>query len=128
VPTAPDSSAPARDVTGGGRQYVERLVAEFRPRIRLATPITGVRRGPAGVEITDGRGERSRYDHVVLACHADQSLGMLEDATPLERSLLGAFRYQPNRAILHRDASLMPRRRDPASTDGRRPGIPPIPT
>ena len=100
-----------RTVTGGGRQYVERLVAEFRPRIRLATPITGVRRGPAGVEITDGRGERSRYDHVVLACHADQSLGMLEDATPLERSLLGAFRYQPNRAILHRDASLMPRRR-----------------
>lgn len=99
-----------RTVTGGGRQYVERLVAEFRPRIRLGTPITSVSRWAGGVEIIDARGERSRFDQVVLACHADQSLAMLKDASPVERSLLGAFRYQPNRAILHRDAALMPRR------------------
>jgi uncharacterized protein len=100
-----------RTVTGGGRNYVERLAAEFRPRIRLATPIAGVRRWPWGVEVTDGRGERIRFDQIVLACHPDQSLAMLDDATSAERSLLGAFRYQPNRAILHRDPALMPRRR-----------------
>jgi predicted NAD/FAD-binding protein len=68
--------------------------------------------GHGGVEVGDARGERSRFDQVVLACHADQSLAVLEDATPLERRPLGAFRYQANRAILHRDTSLMPRRRE----------------
>jgi predicted NAD/FAD-binding protein len=100
-----------RTVKGGARQYVERMAAGFRPRIRLATPIRGVRRRPWGVELLDARGERSRFDRVVLACHADQSLAILEDATPAERSLLGAFRFQPNRAVLHGDPALMPRRR-----------------
>ena len=100
-----------RTVTGGSRQYVERLVAEFRPHIRLATPITSVCRRPWGVEIVDERGERSRFDHVVLACHADQTLAILDDASDRERALLSAFRYQPNRVVLHRDPALMPRRR-----------------
>jgi predicted NAD/FAD-binding protein len=100
-----------RTVAGGSRAYVERMLPEFRPRVRLATPIVGVRRWPWGVELLDDRGERYRFDQVVLACHADQSLAMLEDASDEERALLGAFRYQPNRAVLHRDPALMPRRR-----------------
>jgi predicted NAD/FAD-binding protein len=52
-----------------------------------------------------------RYDEVVLACHSDQSLALLADATADERALLGAIRYQPNRAVLHTDATLLPRRR-----------------
>jgi uncharacterized protein len=100
-----------RTVCGGSRQYVERMLGEFRPRLRLATPIAGLRRWPGGVEIRDGRGEVSRFDHVVLACHGDQALGILEDASPRERALLGAFNYQANRAVVHGDARLMPRRR-----------------
>ena len=100
-----------RTVTGGSRRYVDRLAGEFRPRIRLATPIVGVRRRPWGVEAADGRGNADRFDHVVLACHPDQSLAILDDATDRERRLLGAFRYQPNRAVVHRDARLMPQRR-----------------
>jgi predicted NAD/FAD-binding protein len=100
-----------RTVTGGSRRYAERMVGEFRPRVRLGTPITGVRRWPWGVELRDARGELYRFDQVVLACHADQSLAMLEDASEAERAILGAFRYQPNRAVLHRDPTLMPRRR-----------------
>lgn len=102
---------PWRTISGGSHRYVERLAAEFRPRVRLATPVAGIRRWPWGVELRDKRGERHLFDQVVLACHADQSLALLEDATPHERAILGAFRYQPNRAVLHRDAALMPRQR-----------------
>jgi len=84
---------------------------EFRPRLRLATPIVGVRRWPWGVEIRDGGGEVRRFDHVVLACHGDQILSILEDVSHRERALLGAFNYQANRAVVHGDARLMPRRR-----------------
>jgi hypothetical protein len=100
-----------RTVVGGSRRYVDRLAAGLRPRIRLATPITGVRRRPWGVELRDHAGERHRFDRVVLACHADQSLALLEDATAAERGVLAAFRFQANRAVLHRDPKLMPRRR-----------------
>ena len=103
--------SPWRTIGGGSHRYVERLAAEFRPRVRLATPVAGIRRWPWGVELRDKRGERHLFDQVVLACHADQSLALLEDATPHERAILGAFRYQPNRAVLHRDAALMPRQR-----------------
>jgi predicted NAD/FAD-binding protein len=57
-----------RTVAGGSRAYVERMLPEFRPRVRLATPIVGVRRWPWGVELLDDRGERYRFDQVVLAC------------------------------------------------------------
>ena len=102
---------PWRTVTGGSREYVQRMAAELGPRIRVATPIRAVRRWPCGVEMTDGSGRSTRFDHVVLACHADQALRVLEDATPRERHLLARFPYQPNRAVLHGDPTLMPRRK-----------------
>jgi hypothetical protein len=99
-----------RTVTGGSREYVRRMVAELGPRISVATPIRAVRRGAFGVELTDGAGQPCRFDRVVLACHADEALRLLADATPRERQLLGCFPYQPNRAIVHSDRMLMPRR------------------
>ena len=52
-----------------------------------------------------------QFDAVVLACHSDQALRLLgSDATPQERSVLGAIRYQPNQAVLHTDPSVLPRR------------------
>jgi predicted NAD/FAD-binding protein len=101
-----------RSVKGGSRTYVEKISASFRKGIRLATPVVGVERLNPGVEVIDARGQRDRFDAVVMASHADQSLAILGDsASPLERKVLGAFRYQENKAILHSDESLMPRRR-----------------
>lgn len=101
-----------RTVSGGSRQYVDRLTASFRDRIRTSAPVLQVRRDSAGVTVYGVGGASERFDHVVLATHADQSLALLNtDADPLERELLGAFRYADNRAVLHRDPALMPRRK-----------------
>jgi uncharacterized protein len=101
-------------VRGGARHYVDKIVSTLGDA-RLATPVRAVRRlppgqGQAGVMVrTDSTDER--FDEVVLACHSDQSLALLADATADERAVLGAIRYHPNRALLHTDASVLPQRR-----------------
>jgi predicted NAD/FAD-binding protein len=99
-----------RTVVGGSREYVRRLTRPYADRIRYAG-VRRIARGPDGVTVMDETGRLTRHDHVVIAAHADQALAMLGDADPMERSLLGAWRYTPNRAVLHRDPSLMPKRR-----------------
>jgi len=100
-----------RVVKGGSREYVTKLVAGHRDRIRLNSPVRSVRRAGQHVEIRTRSGGLERFDTVFLACHSDQALAMLEDATQPEREILGAIRYQHNEVILHTDASLMPERR-----------------
>ncbi len=101
-----------RVIRGGSARYVEALCAPLGDRLRLATPVVAVRRTPDGVLITPRGGEPERFDAVVLACHSDQALAMLgEDATGDERELLAAISYQPNEAVLHTDAQMLPRRR-----------------
>ena len=101
-----------RSVLGGSRQYVKALSAPFSHRVHLATPIRAVKRTPAGVILRDAAGRERHFDQLVVAAHADQALAMLgEEASRDERRILGAFRYEENRAVLHRDPSLMPRRR-----------------
>jgi predicted NAD/FAD-binding protein len=102
---------PWRTVTGGSRTYVERLTAPWRDRIRLGQPAFAVTRTQQGVAVTAGGGGTEHFDHVILACHADQALRLLQDPRPDEAQVLGAFRYQPNMATLHTDASVMPRTR-----------------
>ena len=98
-----------RTVQGGGREYVRALAAKLDD-VRLATPVRRIFRDAYGVEIaTDGG--RERFDEVVLATHTDTSLAMLDRPTSAERAALGAIPYLPNRAVLHTDASLLPRRR-----------------
>jgi predicted NAD/FAD-binding protein len=102
-----------RTVSGGSRSYVERIVAPLRARARLATPAQSVRRLPDGaIEVRDAAGHRDRFDRIVLACHADQALGLLADADAAERDLLARFTYSSNEVWLHEDRSLMPRRRN----------------
>lgn len=100
-----------RVIRGGSREYVQKLVAGHRDRIRLNSPVLAVRRTNDRVELYSTSGGRETFDHVFLACHSDQALALLQDATDAEREVLGAIRYQPNEAILHTDASLMPSRR-----------------
>ncbi len=100
-----------RTVTGGSREYVARLRADFSGRVATGRPLAAVREIPGGVELRDAAGTTERFDEVVLAMHAGDALRLLEDATPDEQALLGAFRYTTNEALLHTDARLMPRRR-----------------
>ncbi len=100
-----------RVVSGGSARYVEALSAPFAERIRLRTPVRKVRRDEHGVLVWPHGGEAERFDEVVLATHSDQALRVLEDADPLERSILSAIPYQVNEAVLHTDVRLLPRRR-----------------
>lgn len=100
-------------VQGGSIEYVKRLYAAMRGQgvdIRLGKPIEAVRRVPGGVEVRRG-GDWEMFDEVVFATHSDDTLAMLADPSPEEAAALGAVRYQPNEAILHADASAMPKRR-----------------
>lgn len=99
-----------RTVTGGSREYAARLTAPFRDRILTSRAATAIARGNV-IQVTDSAGETREYDRLVLACHANEALALLQDATPQERATLGAFGYRANRAFLHSDDSLMPKRR-----------------
>jgi predicted NAD/FAD-binding protein len=95
-------------------EYVRRLGEGLFRRgvdIRLAAPVDAVRRTPVGAEVKARGGEWEAFDEVVFATHSDQTLAMLSDASGVERTALSAIRYQPNEAILHADASMMPARR-----------------
>lgn len=100
-----------RTVAGGSRRYVEAIAAQIRGAVRLNRAVATIRREGGAVRIEDRSGESRLFDHVVIAAHADQALAMLADASAEERRLLSAFSYQRNLAVLHTDASLMPRRR-----------------
>jgi uncharacterized protein len=100
-----------RTVAGGSREYVGRLAADFRGTTRLNAAVSSIRRAANGVVVTDAGGHSDLYDDVVIAAHADEAMTMLTDATPEERKLLGSFRYTANRAVLHSDPKLMPKRR-----------------
>lgn len=98
-------------VAGGSRTYVEKLTAPWRDRIRLGDAARRVARLGKGIEVTTQSGATHRFDQVILAAHADQSLALLSDARPDEKRLLREFRYQPNTATVHTDTAVMPRTR-----------------
>jgi predicted NAD/FAD-binding protein len=98
-------------VTGGSQEYVKRITAPFMDRIRTNCAVTRVTRADGTVQVSDSRGETLTYDRVIFASHADETLAMLADATDAERSILGAFTYQNNHAVLHRDPRVMPKRK-----------------
>lgn len=98
-------------VRGGARHYVQKMLPRI-PDARLATPVRALHRLPvdAGVRVLTDTGSE-HFDAVVLACHSDQALALLADADAGERAVLGAIGYHRNTAVLHTDASLLPRRR-----------------
>jgi predicted NAD/FAD-binding protein len=98
-------------VDGGAKTYVEKITAPFRDRLHLRVAAHRVIRTPRGVTVMTSAGGAQNFDHVILACHGDQSLRLLVNPTAGESRLLGEFHYQPNVATLHTDASVMPRTR-----------------
>ncbi len=110
-----------RVIRGGSQRYVQKLIAPFAERIRLRTPVRRLERVPEGVRLATDAGSEL-FDEVVVATHSDQALAMLAAPTPAEEEVLGAIGYQPNRAILHADESVLPRKRKAwASWNYRRP-------
>lgn len=100
-----------RTVKGASRAYVGKIIAGLEGKAHCGCPIRSISRENDGVTIHDAMGVARRFDHVVLATHADQALRLLENPTDDEKAILGAFRYERNEAIIHTDSSLMPRRR-----------------
>lgn len=100
-----------RAIRGGSARYVEKLMAPFRQHVRLNTPVENVRRLPDGVIVKARNVDAERFDQVFLACHSDQALGLLADASPLEKAIVGVIPYQENEAVLHTDTTLLPRNR-----------------
>ena len=98
-------------IVGGSHRYVQAIADPLHGRIRLGCPVRSVARDDGGVTITAAGVGAERYDRVVLATHSDQALALLADPSDAEREVLGAIPYQHNEAVLHTDASLLPRRR-----------------
>jgi predicted NAD/FAD-binding protein len=101
-------------IAGGSARYVDALIAPFRERVRLRTPVRAIARHEDRVEVVsgdrDGAATAEIFDHVVVATHSDQALALLSDPSPREHALLGAIPYQENEAVLHTDSTLLPRR------------------
>ena len=98
-------------IPGGSRNYVENLTASFRGQIRLSCPVRSVRRFRDYVEVRADGGPADQFDQVIFACHSDQALDILDDATRIEQELLSEFPYQTNIAVLHTDPAVLPRTR-----------------
>jgi len=98
-----------RTIKGGSREYAHKLVQSFRHKIRLNTPVIRVERTLDQVFVRTSQGEADQHDYVVFACHSDQALKMIAQASPLEHEILSAFPYQENNVTLHTDIRLLPR-------------------
>ncbi len=99
-----------RTVDGGSKQYVDAILARPGTQVRLDEPVTKITRSADEVEVHTASGPE-RFDQIVVATHSDQALELLSDPSPAEREVLGAIRYQDNRATLHTDVRLLPTNR-----------------
>ena len=100
-----------RVIDGGSRNYLAPLTQGFRDNIHTSSPVRGVRRHAEGAALSFPDGRVEQFDQVVLACHSDEALKLLEDPSDAERAVLGAMRYQDNEVVLHTDTRLLPKNR-----------------
>ncbi len=100
-----------RVIKGGSKAYVEKLTQAFKDNIRLNTPIESVQRKNEGVIVKPKNQAAELFDWVFFACHSDQALAILEDASNDEIEILGGIPYQNNQIVLHTDMSLMPKKK-----------------
>jgi predicted NAD/FAD-binding protein len=100
---------PWRTIKGGSRVYVKKMMDRLGNALRLSTPVIRLSTETNKVKIWTAHGSPEEFDAVILSCHADQAMQLLSDATANERSILGAFTFRDNEAVLHRDMSFMPK-------------------
>jgi len=99
-----------RVLRGGSSSYLDALQRGWTVQLRTDSAVEAVRRTPQGVLVHTAAGDEV-FDQVVLACHSDEALALLEQPREAEREVLGALRYQRNDTVLHTDARLLPTRR-----------------
>lgn len=102
---------PWRTVRSGSREYVNRVLDDFKGRYETSACVTWIERRASGVTLGFEDGHRATFDQCVIATHADEAMALLRDCDDCERELLGAFSYSTNEAVLHTDRIAMPRRR-----------------
>jgi predicted NAD/FAD-binding protein len=100
-----------RTVSGGSRNYLAKLLATPGVTLRCNSAVLKAHRSEGKVFVSLGNGSTEVFDVLVLACHSDQALHILGDGTDMERKILASIPYRPNRVILHRDETLMPKRK-----------------
>lgn len=100
-----------RTVDGGSREYVRRILDDFSGQVHYGDPVTDIVRKNGRIKLATQSGLFQEYDHVVMACHSDEALKILNQPSDAETQTLGQIRYQNNEAILHTDTRLMPARR-----------------
>jgi len=98
-------------IKGGSREYVKKLTAEFADKIHTSSGVKNIKRTVNGVELVLNNNEIHHFDEVFIATHSDEALNLLEDASAIEKTTLGAIPYQVNEAILHTDDSILPKKR-----------------
>ena len=98
-----------QSIVGGARSYVDSLIAPFRDKVCLQTPIRRIHRTDDHVVVSAERTGDMRFDHVVLATRSDQALALLEDPTKTEHEVLGSIAYQSNDVVVHTDTTLLPK-------------------
>ena len=98
-------------IKGGSREYVKPLTEAFKDHIELNSQITSVTRSNDGVTLHFNNGKSRDFDDVIFACHSDQALALLDDATTQEQSVLGSIPYSKNEVVLHTDINLLPKRK-----------------
>ena len=98
-----------KTVVNGSQSYRDKIMAHFKGKVQLKTGIQKIARTATDVEISDEHKNKYYFDRVIIGAHANQALNMLEDPTDQEKTLLSKFKYQPNKATLHTDQSLMPK-------------------
>jgi uncharacterized protein len=99
-----------RVIKGGSQAYIAPLVQSFAHKIKLNSPVVRILRSETGVSLISN-GTAEEFDQVVIACHSDQALSMLGDASELEQEILGAIVYQKNAVVMHTDTTLLPQRK-----------------
>ncbi|MFT7184735.1 MAG: putative NAD/FAD-binding protein [Pseudohongiellaceae bacterium] len=99
-----------RVISQGSRSYIDPITQSYKERIKLNTPVTKVERKRDGISVHTAKGEVFEFDQVVLACHSDQALRMLDEPSKQESEILGALPYQMSEVVLHTDIRLMPKK------------------
>lgn len=98
-------------VIGGSKEYVNKIIMPFKEKIHLSRAAISVKRTDSQVIVTDNYGNKDWYDQIIFACHSDQVIKIIDDATDNERNILGNITYQKNKIIVHTDLSFMPQRK-----------------
>ena len=94
---------------GGSSSYIGPMTSNFGDRIKLNTPVLSVMHTEELILVQTNKSVEE-FDQLIMACHSDQALNLLNHPTIAEKQILGAIGYQSNDVTLHSDESLMPRK------------------